>query len=113
MAVQTPETQRANPAPAVVGGDSAVARDKFAPINRAMFTGMGLGAGIVLASIVGFLVFPRAFWAFSAFAGFILATATWWVCLALMLCRGGWQIIMNPPAKSDRPAAKDEPQSGR
>ena len=111
MAIQTPETQRADPAPATVGAEAE--RDKYAAINRVMYAGLGIGAGIVLVSIAGFLLFPRAFWAFAAFAGFILATATWWVCFALVLRRGGWQILMSPPAKSDRPAAKDETQSGR
>lgn len=116
MAIQTPETPRASPtsaatpAPAPVGADPDLA--KFAPINRALFIGMGIGAGIVLSSVTGFLVFPRAFWAFAAFAGFMLAAGTWGVCFVLMLRRGGWQILMNPPARNDRPTAKDETQSG-
>ena len=121
MAVQTPETQRADyPAPstasdkAAVGADAAAERDKFAPINRAMYIGMGAGAGIMFASFAGFfLVSYQAFWIYAAMAGLGLAAATWVVCLVLMLCRGGWQILMNPPARSDTPAAKDAAQSGR
>ena len=118
MAVQTPETQRADPAPAtdaaMVGADSAAERDKFAPITRAMYIGMGIGAGIMLVSMAGFwLVSYQAFWIFAALAGFIIAAATWGVCFVLMLCRGGWQIFMSPPARSDRPVAEDESQSGQ
>ena len=114
MAVQTPETQRANPAPAAVGVDAAVERDKFAPITRAMYIGMGTGAGIALASFAGFfLVSYQAFWIYAAAAGYCLVALTWLVCLALMLRRGGWDLLMSPPAKSDMPAAKDAVQSGR
>ena len=120
MAVQTPETQRADPAPAAasdkatVGADAGAERDKFAPINRAMYAGMGAGAGIVFASFAGFfLVSYQVFWIYAALAGLGLAALTWVVCLVLMLCRGGWQILMSPPAKSDKPAAKDAAQSGR
>ena len=116
MAVQTPETQRADPAPATapVGADVAAERDKFVPITRAMYVGMGAGAVIMFASFAGFfLVSYQAFWVYAALAGFIIVAATWWVCFVLMLCRGGWQILMSPPARSDRPVAKDETQSGR
>ena len=113
MALQTPETPRAGPGQAqtVVSADTDLA--KCAPINRAMFIGMGIGAGIVLTSVTGFLVFPRAFWAFAAFAGFMLAAGTWGVCFVLMLRRGGWEILMNRLSTSDKPAAIDETQSGR
>ena len=112
MAIQTPETPRATPAPAATLAPATVSadteRNKFAPINRALLIGMGIGAGILLASIAGFLVFPRAFWVFTAFAGFMLAAGTWGVCFVLMLRRGGWEVFINPPARNDRPAAKDE-----
>ena len=121
MAIQTPETQRANPAPAAdsapvgpapVGADAERAR--FAPITRAMYIGMSAGAGIMLASFAGFfLVSYQAFWIYAATAGIGLMWATWVVCLALMLWRGGWAILMSPPAKSDRPVAKDAAQSGQ
>ena len=119
MAVQTPETQRADhQAPSTASDNAAVGaaveRDRFAPITRAMYIGMGAGAGIMFASFAGFfLVSYQAFWVYAALAGFIIVAATWWVCLVLMLCRGGWQILMSPPAGSDRPVAKDETQSGR
>ena len=115
MAVQTPETQGANPAPATdpATAGAAAERDKYAAINRVMYAGLGIGASIVLVSIAGFLLFPRAFWAFAAVAGFGIAATTWAVCLALVLRRGGWQILMSPPAKSDRPVAKDESRSRR
>ena len=121
MAIQTPETQGANPAPAAysapvgpapVGADAERAR--FAPITRAMYIGMSAGAGIMFASFAGFfLVSYQAFWIYTALAGVMLTAATWWVCLVLMLWRGGWALLMSPPAKSDRPAEKDETQSGR
>ena len=119
MAVQTPETQRADhPAPATASDKAAVGakaeRDRFASINRAMYAGMGAGAGIMFASFAGFfLVSYQVFWIYAAMAGLGLAAATWVVCLVLMLCRGGWQILMNPPARSGTPAAKDAAQSGR
>ena len=116
MAIQTPETQRANPAPAADSAPvgAAAERAKFAPITRAMYIGMSAGAGIMLASFAGFfLVSYQAFWIYAATAGIGLMWATWVVCLALMLWRGGWAILMSPPAKSDRPVAKDAAQSGQ
>ena len=119
MAVQTPETQRADhTAPATdsaaATSGAAVERDRIAPITRAMYIGMGAGAGIMFASIAGFfLVSHQAFWIYSAAAGYGLVALTWLVCLVLMLRRGGWDLLMNPPAKSGTPAAKDAAQSER
>ena len=116
MAVQAPETQRANPASATDSAmvSAAAERDKFAPITRAMYIGMGTGAGIALASFAGFfLVSYQAFWIYAAVAGYGLVALTWLVCLVLMLRRGGWDLLMNPPAKSGTPAAKDAAQSER
>ena len=119
MAIRTPETQRADhPAPAMDSASATsgavVERDRIAPITRAMYIGMGAGAGIMFASFAGFfLVSYQAFWIYAAMAGLGITAATWVVCLVLMLCRGGWQMLMSPPARSGTPTAKDAAQSGR